>query len=112
MDRSTGRSLRSKEKLKAMLYADLWELVAEKFHCDFDFLRELNPDVSDSELGAGTILRVPDVSEFRIADVAALEKQIREQQKLTNAAADDEVMIGFLPLLRRVKTRPSLQQRP
>ena len=78
------------EKLKAMLYADLWELVAEKFHCDLDFLRELNPDVSNSELRAGTILRVPDVSEFRIADVAALEKQIREQQKLTKAAADDE----------------------
>ena len=78
------------EKLKAMLYADLWELVAEKFHCDLNFVRELNPDVSDSELGAGTILRVPDVLEFRIADVAALEKQMREQQKLTKAAADDE----------------------
>ena len=31
------------EKLKAMLYADIWELVAERFHCDLDFLRESIP---------------------------------------------------------------------
>jgi hypothetical protein len=48
------------ETLKAMLYADLWELVAERFHCDLDFLRELNPKVSN--VGVGTVFRVPDVS--------------------------------------------------
>ena len=41
------------------------------------------------ELGAGTVLRVPDVAEFRIADVTALEKQIRERkQKWTKANED------------------------
>src|SRR5262245_33651640 len=30
------------ETLKAMLYADLWEFVAERFHCDLNFLHELN----------------------------------------------------------------------
>jgi L,D-transpeptidase catalytic domain len=75
------------EKLKAMLYADLWELVAEKFHCDLDFLRELNPDLPDGQFAAGTIFRVPDVAEFRIPDVIALEKQLREEEKAKKAAA-------------------------
>ena len=74
------------EKLKAMLYADLWELVAEKFHCDLDFLRELNPHLPDGEVGAGTIFRVPDVAEFRIFEVTALEKQLREEEKAKKAA--------------------------
>jgi hypothetical protein len=78
------------EKLKAMLYADIWELVAEKFHCDLDFLRELNPTIPENEVEVGTVFRVPDVAEFRIADVAVLEKQIREQ-KAMNAAAENRV---------------------
>ena len=68
------------EKLKAMLYADLWELVAERFHCDLNFLHELNPNVSDREVGAGTVFRVPDVTEFQIAEVTALEKRLREEK--------------------------------
>ena len=68
------------EKLKAMLYADIWELVAERFHCDLDFLRELNPKISDQELGPGTIFRVPDVTEFQMAEVTALEKRLREEK--------------------------------
>ena len=75
------------EKLKAMLYADLWELVAEKFHCDLNFLQELNPNVSDRTLGAGTVFRVPDVSEFEMAEVTALEKRLREEEKARKAAA-------------------------
>ena len=76
------------EKLKAMLYADLWELVAERFHCDLDFLHELNPNVSDGTLGAGTVFRVPDVTEFQMAEVTALEKRLREEEKARKAAGN------------------------
>jgi lipoprotein-anchoring transpeptidase ErfK/SrfK len=75
------------EKLKALLYADLWELVAERFHCDLDFLHELNPNISDGELGEGTVFRVPDVTEFRMADVIALEVRRREEERAIKAAA-------------------------
>jgi len=75
------------EKLKAMLYADLWELVSERFHCDLNFLYELNPNISDSKLGVGTVFRVPDVSEFKMAEVIALEKQRREEEEARKAAA-------------------------
>ena len=76
------------EKLKALLYEDLWELVAERFHCDLAFLHELNPNISDRALGAGTIFRVPDVTEFQIAEVAALEKRLREEEKAKKAAKE------------------------
>jgi len=69
------------ETLKAMLYADLWELVAERFHCDLDFLRELNGKAPKGELTVGSVLRVPDVTEFEIAKVVALEKQRKEEEK-------------------------------
>jgi hypothetical protein len=76
------------ETLKAMLYADLWELVAERFHCDLDFLHELNPKISKP--GAGTVFRVPDVEDFKIAEVAALEQQRREEEMAEKAAAKEE----------------------
>ena len=65
-----------------MLYADLWELVAERFHCDLNFLRELNGKTPKGELTVGSVLRVPDVVEFEIAKVAALEKQRKEEEKV------------------------------
>lgn len=68
------------EKLKAMLYADLWELVAEKFHCDVDFLHELNPGLKDVK--AGTVFRVPDTEEFSLAEVqTAKEKYERAKEE-------------------------------
>jgi len=63
-------------KFKSLKYGDLWEAVAERFHCDRNFLIELNPDVAQPVVG--TTLRVPDVQEFRMADVKALEKSRNE----------------------------------
>jgi len=75
------------EKLKAMLYADAWELVAEKFHCDREFLRELNPKLPEENIAAGTVFRVPAVEEFKITDVVALEKTRRDEARARKAAA-------------------------
>jgi len=60
-------------KLKTLKYGSLWEAVAERFHCDQKFLVELNPQVTAPVIGS--VLRVPDVSEFLLSDVKALEKE-------------------------------------
>lgn len=60
-------------KLKSLKYGTLWEAVAERFHCDQKFLVELNPGVA--EPAVGSVLRVPDVQEFLLSDVKALEKE-------------------------------------
>jgi len=78
------------EKLKKLLYADLWEYVAERFHCDQNFLHELNPEITSDDIPVGTNLRVPDVEEFKIEDVGALEKQRRDDQKKAAASASPQ----------------------
>ncbi|MFZ4776381.1 MAG: L,D-transpeptidase family protein [Terrimicrobiaceae bacterium] len=75
------------EKLKAMLYGDLWELVAERFHCDREFLHELNPQIPEEKIAVGSVMRVPDVEEFQLSAVAALEKSRREEAAARKAAA-------------------------
>lgn len=69
---ATASQPAAQAKLKALLHGSLWEAVAERFHCDLNFLRELNPDVE--EMAAGTVVRVPDVEEFRMEEVKALQK--------------------------------------
>jgi lipoprotein-anchoring transpeptidase ErfK/SrfK len=59
-------------KLKALLYGSLWEALAERFHCDLNFLKELNPEIP--EPAVGMVMRVPNVEEFRMEDVKALQK--------------------------------------
>jgi L,D-transpeptidase catalytic domain len=78
------------ETLKALLYSDLWELVAERFHCDLDFLHELNRNTGRDALTVGSVLRVPDVVDFEIATVGALEKQRKEEEKAKKAAAGQQ----------------------
>ena len=77
----------AQEKLKAMLYADLWELVAERFHCDLEFLHELNKEIPEEKIAVGSVLRVPDVREFQMTDVVALEKKRRDDEAAKKAAA-------------------------
>ena len=52
---------------------------------------------------------MPDVTEFQIADVAALEKQIESSKNRRKPPTTVRPMIGFLPLLRRARMRHSLQ---
>jgi lipoprotein-anchoring transpeptidase ErfK/SrfK len=77
------------EKLKAMLYANLWQLVAERFHCDLNFLHKLNPRLPEEDkVGVGTVFRVPDVTEFQMVEVTALEKRLRDEEKNKKTGAE------------------------
>ncbi len=48
-----------RQKLACLCYESVREELAEKFHADQDFLKELNPDVKFSELQAGDTIVVP-----------------------------------------------------
>lgn len=58
-------------KLKWLPYATVAEAIAEKFHSDLDFLKELNPGKLES-LKAGDTVKVPNVEPFDIASVKDL----------------------------------------
>ena len=81
----TASTPEEQAKLKALLYGSLWEAVAERFHCDLNFLQELNPQIKD--LSVGAVIRVPDVKEFLMSDVKLLEKQRAERQLAEKQAA-------------------------
>jgi lipoprotein-anchoring transpeptidase ErfK/SrfK len=67
------------EKLKRLPYADTWEELAEKFHTDLDFVKELNPSFTEPPK-AGDTVRVPDVEPFDMQAVVDLEKQRRAKK--------------------------------
>jgi lipoprotein-anchoring transpeptidase ErfK/SrfK len=83
-------------KLKSLKYGTLWEAVAERFHCDQKFLVELNPHIT--EPAVGSVLRVPDVKEFRLSDVKALEKERASKGKSPVVAATLPPPPPLLPL--------------
>ena len=58
-------------KLKWLPYATVAETVAEKFHVDVDYLKELNPGKLEA-LKAGDTLKVPNVKPFEINGVKTL----------------------------------------
>ncbi len=81
----TASSPAEQEKLDNMPYANAWELVAEKFHSDLDYIQELNPGISS--LAVGTTLRVPDVDEFSMQAVLDLDSKRKAEAKAAKAAA-------------------------
>lgn len=65
-----------KSKLKSLPYTSLMELVAEKFHADPDFIREINSLASNDDVKVGSELKVPNVRKpFIIADVMKLSNE-------------------------------------
>jgi lipoprotein-anchoring transpeptidase ErfK/SrfK len=84
----TASSPPEQAKLKRMPYADVWEMVAEKFHSAQGFVRELNPELENQEVGVGTVFRVPDVAPFSMGEVETLEKQRIEEKKAAKAAQE------------------------
>ena len=66
-------AVREKAKLKALLYRDAGEEIAEKFHCDEKFLGELNPGKNGGALKPGDQVRVPNVEPFELDAVKDLK---------------------------------------
>jgi len=60
------RQPRDQAKLKKLLYPDIIEFVAERYHVTPTFLAKLNPTVKLGSLKAGSEVRVPNVEPFVI----------------------------------------------
>ena len=64
--------LEAQAEMKWLPYRSVAEAVAEKFHCDIDFLRELNPTIT-GELKEGDQVTVPNVKLFELNAVKTLK---------------------------------------
>ncbi|MCB1131244.1 MAG: LysM peptidoglycan-binding domain-containing protein, partial [Verrucomicrobiae bacterium] len=65
-------------------YADAWEFVAERFHCDEDFLRRINPHLDDQPV-VNAVFKVPNVIPFEIENAfdAALQPEADPHKPVT-----------------------------
>lgn len=81
-------------KLKELPYTSLMELVAEKFHADPDFIRELNGLDAEGELEVGKKVKVPNVSEpFDISVPMELAKAGGEKGGGNDSAKGKELTV-------------------
>ena len=62
----------AESKVRSLPYATLAEAVAEKFHCDLGFLKELNKGKAE-HLKVGDSVSVPNVKPFEISAVKSLK---------------------------------------
>jgi len=77
-------------RLSSMPYGDVWELVAEKFHCDLNYLKQLNPDLEGTSIDTGTTFRVPNLEPFAMQDVLALNEQRKAEAKARKERTEAE----------------------
>jgi lipoprotein-anchoring transpeptidase ErfK/SrfK len=77
-------SVKEQAKLKALLYRDPADAIAEKFHCDIHFLEQLNPGKTKS-IKPGDQLRVPNVEPFELGTV----KELKPGSEINAPAAND-----------------------
>ena len=82
-------SVPAKAKLKVLPYTEAAEAVAEKFHCDRDFLEKLNPGKTEA-LKAGDELQVPNVEPFELAAVKDLKPGSEIAPPVANDIGDGE----------------------
>jgi lipoprotein-anchoring transpeptidase ErfK/SrfK len=77
-------SPREQAKLKALLYRNPTDAIAEKFHCDVHFIEQLNPGKTKS-IQPGDQLRVPNVQPFELGQV----KEVKPGSEINAPAAND-----------------------
>jgi lipoprotein-anchoring transpeptidase ErfK/SrfK len=77
-------SPKEQAKLKALLYRNPADAIAEKFHCDIHFLEQLNPGKTKS-IKPGNQLRVPNADPFELGTV----KEIKPGSEINAPAANE-----------------------
>jgi lipoprotein-anchoring transpeptidase ErfK/SrfK len=81
-------SPKEQAKLKALLYRNLADAIAEKFHCDVHFLEQLNPGKTKS-IKPGDQLRVPNVQPFELGQVKELKPGSEINAPVANELPDE-----------------------
>jgi lipoprotein-anchoring transpeptidase ErfK/SrfK len=77
-------SVKEQARLKALLYRDAADAIAEKFHSDLQFLEQLNPGKTKS-IKPGDQLVVPNVEPFELEAV----KNLKPGSEINASSADD-----------------------
>ncbi|MEI9898039.1 MAG: L,D-transpeptidase [Chthoniobacter sp.] len=74
--------------MKRLPYATVAEGIAEKFHCDLRFLKDLNPKKTE-KLKVGDPLTVPNVKPFELSAVKAVQPGSETKAIIANELGED-----------------------
>lgn len=102
-----GRTWLAKSQQSALAYETELELVAEKSHARPELIRQLNPNVSWTNLAAGAVVRIPEVNYPAPTNRAAFVV-IHLGEKFLEAFDEETNLIAHLPcsIAARVEKRP------
>jgi lipoprotein-anchoring transpeptidase ErfK/SrfK len=75
-------------KAKSLPYRTVAEAVAEKFHADIDYLRELNPQIASRDVKEGDVVKVPNVTPF---EIGALKQKNGKSDDVANRKDANEL---------------------
>jgi lipoprotein-anchoring transpeptidase ErfK/SrfK len=81
-------SPKEQAKVKALLYRNPADAIAEKFHCDVHFLERLNPGKTKS-INPGDQLRVPNVQPFELGQVKEIKPGSEINAPVANELSDE-----------------------
>lgn len=100
-------SPKEQSKLKALLYRNPADAIAEKFHCDVHFLEQLNPGKTKS-IKPGDQLRVPNVQPFELGQVKEIKPGSEINAPVANELQDEpDKTAGGRPLTSQGSPAPS-----
>lgn len=86
----------AQSKVKRLPYATVAEGVAERFHCDLAFLKELNPKKTD-KLKVGDLLTMPNVKPFELSAVKALQTGAEAPALIANELGEEQASQSGTP---------------
>jgi lipoprotein-anchoring transpeptidase ErfK/SrfK len=98
--------LEAQGKLDRLAYADPVELLAERFHMDEDFLKELNPGKDFAK--AGTVVTVANVKAGGTARAGAVRRiEVDRAEKQLRAYGEGDTLIAVYPATIGSTSRPA-----
>ncbi len=92
-------TLEEQAKQKAMPYPMALDFIIERFHCDEDLLRKLNPDFKPETFKAGSVVKVPNVVPFEVEKLKPGELERKDDPALKARSIEVDTKENILRVL-------------
>jgi lipoprotein-anchoring transpeptidase ErfK/SrfK len=102
-----GATPEEQSKQKSSPYPTMVHFLKEKFHCDGDYLRKLNPGLNMDDLKPGDVVKVPNVTPFLIEKLKVKDRiqpkpqfqkralRVDTKEKMLDVMEDGKVLASF-----------------
>lgn len=104
---TVGATPEEQARQKSMPYKSMVHFLKERYHCDGDYLRALNPSLNMDALKAGDVVKVPNVTPFVVEKLKVKDRiqpkpqfqkrrlEIDTVEKMLDVVEDGKVLASF-----------------